>query len=43
LYVNSDNSLQKVLTAVRGGKPARHRLPVRLWAPNVAQIPQVVN
>ena len=30
LFVNNDNTLQKVLTAVRGGSAARHRLPVRV-------------
>ena len=30
LYVNNDDTLQKVLTAMSGGLPARHRLPLRL-------------
>jgi multiple sugar transport system substrate-binding protein len=42
LYVNNDNTLQKVLTAVRGGPPDIAYL-YGSWAPNVAQIPQVVN
>ena len=43
LYVNSDNALQKVLTAVRGGSPPDIAYLYGSWAPNVAQIPQVVN
>src|SRR5690348_837628 len=43
LYVNSDNTLQKVLTAVRGGSPPDVAYLYGSWAPNVAQIPQVVN
>ena len=43
LYVNSDNTLQKVLTAVRGGSPPDLAYLYGSWAPNVAQIPQVVN
>jgi ABC-type glycerol-3-phosphate transport system substrate-binding protein len=43
LYVNNDNSLQKVLTAVRGGSPPDIAYLYGSWAPNVAQIPQVVN
>ncbi len=43
LYVNSDNTLQKVLTAVRGGSPPDIAYLYGSWAPNVAQIPQVVN
>jgi multiple sugar transport system substrate-binding protein len=43
LYVNSDNTLQKVLTAVRGGTPPDIAYLYGSWAPNVAQIPQVVN
>src|SRR5215472_6896619 len=42
LYVNNDNSLQKVLTAVRGGSPPDIGYLYGSWAPNVAQIPQVV-
>src|SRR5215472_2704770 len=43
LYVNNDDSLQKVLTAVRGGSPPDIGYLYGSWAPNVAQIPQVVN
>jgi multiple sugar transport system substrate-binding protein len=43
LYVNSDNALQKVLTAVRGGSPPDIAYLYGSWAPNVAQISQVVN
>ncbi|HEX3493500.1 MAG TPA: ABC transporter substrate-binding protein [Streptosporangiaceae bacterium] len=43
LYVNSDDALQKVLTAVRGGSPPDIAYLYGSWAPNVAQIPQVVN
>jgi multiple sugar transport system substrate-binding protein len=43
LYVNSDNTLQKVLTAVRGGSLPDIAYLYGSWAPNVAQIPQVVN
>src|SRR5437763_9572691 len=43
LYVNSDNTLQKVRTAVRGGSPPDIAYLYGSWAPNVAQIPQVVN
>ena len=43
LYVNNDNSLQKVLTAVRGGSAPDIAYLYGSWAPNVAQIPQVVN
>jgi multiple sugar transport system substrate-binding protein len=43
LYVNSDNTLQKVLTAVRGGSPPDIAYLYGSWAPNVAEIPQVVN
>jgi multiple sugar transport system substrate-binding protein len=43
LFVNSDNALQKVLTAVRGGSPPDIAYLYGSWAPNVAQIPQVVN
>src|SRR5262249_24055261 len=42
-YVNNDNTLQKVLTAVRGGSPPDIAYLYGSWAPNVAQIPQVVN
>jgi len=43
LYVNSDNTLQKVLTAVRGGSPPDIAYLYGSWAPNVAEIPSVVN
>src|SRR6266571_4578383 len=43
LFVNSDNTLQKVLTAVRGGSPPDIAYLYGSWAPNVAQIPQVAN
>jgi multiple sugar transport system substrate-binding protein len=43
LFVNNDSSLQKVLTAVRGGSPPDIAYLYGSWAPNVAQIPQVVN
>ncbi len=43
LFVNSDNALQKVLTAVRGGSPPDIAYLYGSWAPNVAQIPSVVN
>jgi multiple sugar transport system substrate-binding protein len=43
LYVNNDSTLQKVLTAVRGGSPPDIAYLYGSWAPNVAQIPQVVN
>jgi len=43
LYVNNDSSLQKVLTAVRGGSPPDIAYLYGSWAPDVAQIPQVVN
>jgi multiple sugar transport system substrate-binding protein len=43
LFVNNDNTLPKVLTAVRGGSPPDIAYLYGSWAPNVAQIPQVVN
>ncbi len=43
LYVNNDNTLQKVLTAVRGGSTPDIAYLYGSWAPNVAKIPQVVN
>jgi multiple sugar transport system substrate-binding protein len=43
LYVNSDNTLQKVTTAVRGGSPPDIAYLYGSWAPNVATIPQVVD
>ena len=42
LYVNNDDTLQKVLTAVRGGSTPDIAYLYGSWAPNVAQIPQVV-
>jgi multiple sugar transport system substrate-binding protein len=42
LFVNNDGSLQKVLTAVRGGSVPDIAYLYGSWAPNVAQIPQVV-
>ncbi len=43
LYVNNDNTLQKVLAAVRGGSQPDIAYLYGSWAPNVAKIPQVVN
>jgi multiple sugar transport system substrate-binding protein len=43
LYVNNDDTLQKVLTAVRGGSMPDIAYLYGSWAPNVAQIPQVVD
>jgi multiple sugar transport system substrate-binding protein len=43
LFVNNDDSLQKVLTAVRGGSLPDIAYLYGSWAPNVAQIPKVVN
>jgi multiple sugar transport system substrate-binding protein len=43
LFVNNDSSLQKVLTAVRGGATPDIAYLYGSWAPNVAQIPQVVD
>jgi multiple sugar transport system substrate-binding protein len=43
LYVNNDDTLQKVLTAVRGGSAPDIAYLYGSWAPNVAAIPQVVN
>jgi len=43
LFVNNDNSLPKLLTAVRGGSQPDIAYVYGSWAPNVAQIPQVVN
>jgi ABC-type glycerol-3-phosphate transport system substrate-binding protein len=43
LFVNNDDTLQKVLTAVRGGSPPDIAYLYGSWAPNIAQIPQVVN
>ncbi|MGH3247935.1 MAG: ABC transporter substrate-binding protein [Trebonia sp.] len=43
LFVNNDDTLQKVLTAVKGGSPPDIAYLYGSWAPNVAKIPQVVN
>ncbi len=43
LYVDNDNTLQKVTTAVRGGSPPDIAYLYGSWAPNVATIPQVVD
>ena len=43
LFVNNDNTLTKVQAAVRGGTPPDIAYLYGSWAPNVAQIPQVVN
>ena len=43
LYVDNDDTLQKVTTAVRGGSPPDIAYLYGSWAPNVATIPQVVN
>jgi multiple sugar transport system substrate-binding protein len=42
-YVDNDDSLPKLLTAVRGGSQPDIAYVYGSWAPNVAQIPQVVN
>jgi multiple sugar transport system substrate-binding protein len=43
LYVDNDDSLPKLLTAVKGGSQPDIAYVYGSWAPNVAQIPQVVN
>jgi multiple sugar transport system substrate-binding protein len=43
LYVNNDNSLPKLLTAVKGGSQPDIAYVYGSWAPNVEQIPQVVD
>jgi multiple sugar transport system substrate-binding protein len=43
LYVDNDDSLPKLLTAVKGGSQPDVAYVYGSWAPNVAQIPQVVN
>ena len=43
LFVNNDNSLPKLLTAVKGGSQPDIAYVYGSWAPNIAQIPQVVN
>ncbi len=42
-FVNNDDSLPKLLTAVKGGSQPDIAYVYGSWAPNVAQIPQVVN
>jgi multiple sugar transport system substrate-binding protein len=42
VFVNNDNSLEKVSTALRGGSPPDIAYLYGSWAPNVAPIPQVV-
>ncbi|MBO0835252.1 MAG: extracellular solute-binding protein, partial [Actinobacteria bacterium] len=42
-FVNNDNSLPKLLTAVKGGSQPDIAYVFGSWAPNVAEIPQVVN
>src|SRR5580704_18659425 len=43
LYVDNDDSLPKLLTAVKGGSQPDIAYVYGSWAPNIAQIPQVVN
>ncbi len=43
LYVNNDDSLPKLLTAVKGGSQPDIAYVYGSWAPNIARIPQVVN
>jgi multiple sugar transport system substrate-binding protein len=43
LQVNNDYSLQKVLTAVRGGTPPDISYLYGSWSPNIAKIPSVVD
>jgi multiple sugar transport system substrate-binding protein len=42
-YVDNDDSLPKLLTAVKGGSQPDIAYVYGSWAPNIAQIPQVVN
>jgi len=42
-FVNNDSSLPKLLTAVKGGSEPDIAYVYGSWAPNIAQIPQVVN
>jgi len=42
-YVNNDDSLPKLLTAVKGGSQPDIAYVYGSWAPNIAQFPQVVN
>ena len=43
LFVNNDDTLQKVLTAVKGGSPPDIAYLYGSWAPQVATIPQVAD
>ena len=43
LFVNNDDTLQKVLTAVKGGSPPDIAYLYGSWAPQVAHIPGVVD
>jgi multiple sugar transport system substrate-binding protein len=43
LFVNNDYSLPKLITAIKGGSQPDIAYVYGSWAPNVAQIPQVVN
>ncbi|MEP7331900.1 MAG: ABC transporter substrate-binding protein [Terracoccus sp.] len=43
LVSSSDQVLQKILTAVRGGTPPDVAYMFGSWAPNIAKIPQVVD
>ena len=43
LFVNNDDTLQKVLTAVKGGSPPDIAYLYGSWAPNVAQVPGVAD
>jgi len=43
LFVNNDSSLPKLLTAVKGGSQPDIAYVYGSWAPNIAEIPQVVN
>jgi multiple sugar transport system substrate-binding protein len=43
LETNNDYALQKVLTAVRGGTPPDVAYLYGSWAPNIAEIPSVVD
>jgi multiple sugar transport system substrate-binding protein len=43
LYVNNDNSLPKLLTAIKGGSQPDIAYVYGSFAPNISRIPQVVN
>jgi multiple sugar transport system substrate-binding protein len=43
VFVNNDSSLPKLLTAVKGGSQPDIAYVYGSWAPNVAEMPQVVN